>query len=98
MKKLVNESLEGFLSKPLNEKFDDCSIDVLDYERCIEIMQEEHPEYRLDYSPHPTKSYRYYVTLFKGNEYIGALKGPVSLQHAYEFYKNYFDRNEKTSK
>ena len=88
MKKLVKESL----NESLNEKFDDCSVDVLDYEKCIKILQDEHPEYKLDYSPHPTKRYRYRVALYKGDNYIGAIKGPVSIQEAYEFYKRQLEK------
>jgi hypothetical protein len=81
--KFVNESLQY---SSLNEKFDDCSIDVLDYEKCIEILQSDNPEFELKYTPAEKFKYSYYASLYKDGEYLAGLRGPAKLSDIYNFF------------
>lgn len=77
----------------LNEKMDDCSIDVLDYNKCIDVLRKDNPNFDLKCSPHHTLKNAYVVTIWKDGDYLGGLREPVSIKDAYDFFKGIIKKN-----
>lgn len=80
---------------PMNEKFDDCSVDVLDYKKCIEILQEENPNFTFKYTPAEKFRYAYYASVDKDGKYYAGLRGPTKIGEVYEFFKDQVKRSKR---
>jgi len=76
-----------------NQLHEDESNDI-DYENKLIELQKKFPDYDLRYDKSLKFKNSYIGTLYKNDEYLYGLKGPVSIKQLYDFYYNILNKNK----
>ncbi|MFW6225642.1 MAG: hypothetical protein ACOC3V_01620, partial [bacterium] len=54
----------------------------------LEELKNEYPHFIFNMKPHNSFKNDYFCTVYKGDDYLGGLKGPCSYEKGIEFFKN----------